>query len=96
MRLLAHFKQPPEYIHFCIAELKSLFALHNVPHWDIFELDSPEKVNLIKDKPYRLTKDLFPNFPFVFLKNHHNETMLKSIISRSILVKSFVRVYSQG
>jgi len=94
MRVLAFFKQPPEYVHFCIAELKSLFALHNIPAWEAFDL-TPQQVELVKEKPYLLNKELFPSFPFVYLKNH-NYDILRSIMKRSLLVKYFVRVFSEG
>jgi len=95
MRLLAFFRQPPEYINFCIAELKSLFALHNIPACDVFDFPTPEIAEMVKQKPYMLNKDLFPSFPFVYLKNQDDE-LLEKIISRSILIKSFVRVLSEG
>ena len=84
MRILAFFKQPPEYINFCIAELKSLFALHNIPAWEAFDL-TPQQVELVKEKPYMLNKDLFPSFPFVYIKNHDYD-LLRSIMKRSLLL----------
>lgn len=95
MRILAFFKQPPEFVNFCIAELKSLFALHNVPHWEVFDL-TPEQTELVKEKPYMLNKDLFPSFPFVYIKSHHDFDLLRSIMKRSLLLKYFVRVFSEG
>lgn len=94
-RILAYFNQPPEYINFCIAEIKSLFALHNIPPSDVFDIKSPELLELVKQKPYKLTRDQFPSFPFIYIKDHSDE-LLKTIISRSILIKSFVRVFSEG
>ena len=94
MRILAQFKQIPEYINFCIAELKSLFTIHGVAPWEIFEMEN-EQIELIKEKPYMLTRELFPTFPFVYLKPH-SEEILKSIISRSLLTKSFVKIISEG
>jgi hypothetical protein len=42
-----------------------------------------------------ITEDLFPTFPFVFLQPQ-DENILKDIVQRSMLVKSFVKVYSEG
>lgn len=95
MRLLVQFKQVPEFINFCVAELKSLFTLHNIPPWEIFDIESQEQIDLIKEKPYMLTREILPSFPFVYLKNH-SEEVLKSVISRSVLVKSFMHVISEG
>ena len=57
MRILAFFKQPPEFINFCIPEIKSLFALHGIQPWEIFDIQSEETIELIKNKPYMLNKD---------------------------------------
>ena len=95
MRILAFFRQPPEYVNFCIAEMKSLFAIHGVPAWEIFDHDSQETVKMIKEKPHTLTKDIFPYFPMVYMKNHSDE-LLKAVIDRSVLTKMFLRVISEG
>jgi tRNA G10 N-methylase Trm11 len=95
MRLLAFFRHPPELSRFCIAELKALFRIHNIQPHEIFDFQNPEHETLAKEKPYMINEDLFPNFPFVYLKNHPEE-ILRQIIDRAILIKEFVNVISEG
>lgn len=48
MRLLAYFKHPPEYVKFGIAEIKSLFSLHNIPPEDLFDFPNQDLVEVAK------------------------------------------------
>lgn len=95
MRYLAFFTYPPEYIKFCIAELKALFSIYNIPPSEIFEFPSPDLYEIAKAKPYLIKEETFPTFPFVFLKPHDHK-ILKEITERSILIKSIIRVFSTG
>ncbi len=95
MRYLAYFTYPPEYLRFCVAELKALFSIHNIPPSEIFEFPTPEAYELAKTKPYLINEQTFPTFPFVFLKSQDHK-VFKEVTERAILLKSITRLFSTG
>jgi len=95
MRYLAYFTFPPDYKRFCIAELKALFSIHNIPPSEIFEFPTPELYEIAKAKPYLINEQTFPTFPFVFLKPQDHK-VFKEVTERAILLKSIIRLFSTG
>ena len=95
MNLLTIFRQKPEYLNFCIAELKSLLSPYNPNPFDLFEHDLKGHEEYVKDKPFRINKEIFPNFPFVYVKVDNVEVVHK-VMERAILIRAFVDVFAEG
>ena len=95
MKLLTIFRQKPEYLNFCIAELKSLLYCYNKNPFDLFEHELKGHEEYVKDKPFRINKQIFPNFPFIYVKVD-NEDVVHKVMERAILIKAFVDVFAEG
>ena len=95
MMLLTIFRQKPEYLDFCIAELKSLLYPYYKNPFTVFEHELKGHEEYVKDKHYRINREIFTNFPFVYIKVD-NEDIPHEIIKRAILIRAFVDVFAEG
>ena len=92
-KILTIFLQIPEYIEFCIPELKSLFSGYQIPLKEFFKYEiSPEK---FPSEPYKITRKDFKNFPYVCI-SIPDPIILKEIFNRSILIVGFLELISEG
>ena len=95
MKLLAVFREKPEYLDFCIPELKSLIYPYNKSVFDLFEHDVKGKEEIFKEKTYNLNMKFFKDFPYIYVKLD-NEDITKKIINNAILTRAFIKVFGEG
>ena len=92
-KILTIFLQIPEFIEFCIPELKSLFSPYKIPLKELFKHEiSTEN---FPDEPYKITRKTFKNFPYVYI-NIPDKAILNEILGRSILIVAFLESFSEG
>lgn len=92
-KILTVFLQIPEYIDFCIPELKALFSGYNIPLKELFKHEIPH--DQFPNETYKITRKSFKNFPFVYL-SIPDPIILKEIMNRSILIVAFLESLSEG
>ena len=92
-KILTVFLQIPEYIEFCIPELKSLFSGYQIPLKEFFKYEIPPEQ--FPDESYKITRESFKNFPYVYI-SIPDPIILKEILNRSILIVAFLESLSEG
>lgn len=93
IKILTVFLQIPEYIEFCIPELKSLFSGYNIPLKELFKYEIPQEE--FPQETYKITRRSFKNFPYVYI-SIPDPIILKEILNRSVLVVAFLESLSEG
>ena len=92
-KILTIFLQIPEYVEFCIPELKSLFSGYQIPLKEFFKYEIPQEQ--FPDETYKITRKSFKNFPYVYI-SIPDPIILKEILNRSILIVAFLESLSEG
>lgn len=87
-KILTVFHQIPEFVEFCIPELKSLFDMHGIPPHQLFDL--PDNL-----KTFQINRKCFPSFPYVYI--HVNDLDLcKQVLNRAVSITAFLETISEG
>lgn len=92
-KILTVFLQVPEYIEFCIPELKSLFSGYNIPLKELFKYEIPSEE--FPQESYKITRHSFKNFPYVYL-SIPDPIILPDILNRAVLIVAFLESLSEG
>ena len=87
-KVLTVFHLIPEFIEFCIPELKSLMSLFGVPPHELFNMD------ISKINPSLSRKD-FPYFPYVYI-DVPDLSICEKVLKRSTLITAFLEAISEG
>lgn len=87
-KILTVFHQIPEFVEFCIPEVKSLFEMHGIPPHQLFDL--PDHL-----KSYQINRRCFASFPYVYI-NVEDLEICKQVLNRAITVTAFLETISEG
>ena len=80
-KYLVHFLKKFKYLDFCLNELESLASMHGVPRHTLFQ--TPKESHDVHKNPL-----VYVNLP--------NDQVASSMLTRSILIKEVIDVYSEA